>query len=244
MRKVYLWLEDGVKWPGFGSSGNQEGVSVVVFADRVDAGRRLAEQLLKYKGEDLLVLGIPRGGVIVASEVAKALKAPLDVVIARKIGAPFNSELAVGAVAPDGSVLYDEKMLSYFGIDKGVFENQIAAEVAEIERRLRLYRGEKENFYGKDKVVILVDDGIATGFTVQAALCFLRKQQPKRLVLAVPVIPRDTAVRLSEEVDELVALLIPDVFYAVGQFYRDFRQITDEEVIAALTHNNQGNDSE
>ncbi|HAA89693.1 MAG TPA: phosphoribosyltransferase [Peptococcaceae bacterium] len=221
-----------------------KGVSMVVFADRSDAGKRLAEKLLKYKGEHLLVLGIPRGGVIVAAEVAKALKAPLDVVIARKIGAPFNSELAVGAVAPDGSVLYDEKMLSYFGIDKGVFENQIAAEVAEIERRLRLYRGEKEGFNCADKVVILVDDGIATGFTVQAALRFLRKQQPKRLVLAVPVIPRDTAARLNEVVDELVALLIPDVFYAVGQFYRDFRQTTDQEVIAVLTHNNQRNDSE
>lgn len=209
----------------------------MIFSDRKDAGRRLAEKLLKFRGENLLVLGIPRGGVIVAAEVAEALDAPLDVIIPRKIGAPFNQELAVGAVAPDGTVLYDETMMRYLGLDESLLKRQISRELEEVRRRLKLYRGEQEPLDLEGRTAILVDDGIATGFTVQAALRSLRRQKPARLVLAVPVAPWEAVVRLKPEVDELIFLLNPEVFYAVGQFYKDFRQTTDEEVIAALAHN-------
>jgi len=211
----------------------------LVFSDRKEAGRRLAEKLLKFKNQNPLVLGIPRGGVVVAGEVASALEAPLDVIIPRKIGAPFNEELAVGAVAPDGTVLYDENALRCLGLDEKMLQKQISRALDEIKRRLRLYRGDEEPLACKGRTVIVVDDGIATGFTVQAALRSLRRQAPARLVLAVPVAPREGAARLKPVVDEFVCLLIPEVFYAVGQFYENFRQTADEEVISILAYNRE-----
>jgi predicted phosphoribosyltransferase len=198
-----------------------------------------------YKS-DAIVIGIPRGGVIVAAEVAAALDAPLDVIVPRKIGAPFNPELAVGAVAPDGTIFYDEALISYTGIDRQGLEQQAAKELQEIERRRGLYRGarvrkapagpESTPEY-RGRTVILVDDGIATGYTVQAALRSLRQQEPERLVLAVPVAPPASLARLRPDADEVICLFAPEDFYAVGQFYQDFGQTTDEEVIAALAHN-------
>lgn len=209
----------------------------MVFRDRIDAGRQLAFRLLHYKGKDVVVLGIPRGGVIVAAEVASQLGAPLDVIIPRKIGAPFNPELAVGAVAPDGTVIYDEDLLERCRIEKSSLQKEIAQEIEEIRERLRLYRGERHPLDCAGKTVIVIDDGIATGFTVQAALRSLRRENPEQLVLAVPVAPRDTLERLQQEVDELICLVTPEMFYAVGQFYDDFHQTTHEEVIAALAYN-------
>ena len=163
-----------------------------MFADRRDAGRRLAARLQHLQKPDVSVLGIPRGGVIVAAEVAAALDAPLDVIVPRKIGAPFNPELAVGAVAPDGTIFYDEALIDYAGIDRRDLERQAAKELQEIRRRLSIYRDArrwpKPSEY-RERTVILVDDGIATGYTVQAALRSLRRQKPSRLVLAVPVAP-------------------------------------------------------
>jgi predicted phosphoribosyltransferase len=210
-----------------------------VFADRKDAGRRLAARLQHLQKPGVSVLGIPRGGVIVAAEVAAALGAPLDVIVPRKIGAPFNPELAVGAVAPDGTIFYDEALIDYAGIDRRDLERQAAEELQEIRRRLSTYRdarAPKPSEY-RERTVILVDDGIATGYTVQAALRSLRRQKPSRLVLAVPVAPPESLARLKPNADEVICLLIPEAFYAVGQFYQDFRQTTDEEVIAALAHN-------
>jgi predicted phosphoribosyltransferase len=179
--------------------------------------------------------------VIVAAEVAAALGAPLDVIVSRKIGAPFNPELAVGAVAPDGTIFYDEAMISYAGIDRQSLKQQAARELQEIERRLGAYRGARVESAApvtapeyRGRIVILVDDGIATGYTVQAALRSLRRQKPARLVLAVPVASPDSLSRLGPDADEVICLLTPEDFYAVGQFYRDFRQTTDQEVIAAL----------
>jgi predicted phosphoribosyltransferase len=214
-----------------------------VFADRRDAGRRLAARLQHLQKQDVSVLGIPRGGVIVAAEVAAALDAPLDVIVSRKIGAPFNPELAVGAVAPDGTIFYDEILISCAGIDRRELEQQAARELQEIGRRLSVYRGAcagcgpgaVPDYLGR--TVILVDDGIATGYTVQAALRSLRRQKPDRLVLAVPVAPRDSLARIGSDADEVVCLLVPEDFYAVGQFYQDFRQTTDQEVIDALASN-------
>lgn len=215
-----------------------------LFQDRQTAGRELAEKLLKYKGEDLLVLGVPRGGVIVAAEVAKALAAPLDVIISRKIGAPFNPELALGAVAPDGTVLFDERLLDLLRLGRDDLQEEVADQLEEIRRRLKLYRGGREPSRYDGRTVIVVDDGIATGFTLRAALRWLRRHDPGKLVLAVPVAPPEVVERLRQEVDEVVCLETPEEFYAVGQFYKDFRQITDEEVVAALAHNYRHSDSQ
>ncbi len=213
-----------------------------MFTDRRDAGRRLAARLQHLQKPDAVVIGIPRGGVIVAAEVAAALNAPLDVIVPRKIGAPFNPELAVGAVAPDGTIFYDEALISYAGIDRQDLEQQAARELQEIGRRLSVYQVARSGGSGaapeyRGRTVILVDDGIATGYTVQAALLSLRQQKPGRLVLAAPVSPPDSLARLRPDADEIICLLVPEDFYAVGQFYQDFHQTTDQEVIAALAHN-------
>ncbi len=209
----------------------------MVFADRVAAGRMLAARLEKFRGADVLVLGIPRGGVVVAAEVARELQAPLDVVVPRKIGAPFDKELAVGAVGPDGTVLFDEFILKCLGLEKAALAEEVEAEIAEMKRRLALYRGGRPPFSCKGRTVIVVDDGIATGLTVRATLRALRKQDPAQLVLAVPVAPRESLEKLAPEADEIVVVHVPPYFYAVGQFYEDFRQTTDSEVISLLAHN-------
>jgi putative phosphoribosyl transferase len=189
---------------------------------------------------DVSVLGIPRGGVIVAEKVAEAL----DVIVPRKIGAPFNPELAVGAVAPDGTVFYDEALIKRVGIDRQSLEKQAAKELQEIETRLSTYCGAACTSSGpgaapeyQGRIVILVDDGIATGYTAQAALRSLRRQKPNRLVLAVPVAPPGSIYRLGADADEIICLLTTEDFYGVGQFYQDFRQATDQDVITALAHN-------
>ena len=205
------------------------------FIDRRDAGRRLAEALGFLRGRPgLVVLAVPRGGVVVGAEVARALKAPLDIVIARKIGAPDNPELAIGAVAPDGTAVFDDEMVQSLGISERY--KQAAAEQArqEIERRLRLYRGDRPPLDVAGKTAILTDDGVATGMTTLAAIRYLRKQRPRELVLAVPVGPPDTVAMLSREVDRAVVLYMPEVFWAVGVFYQRFEQTSDEEVVALL----------
>jgi len=205
------------------------------FIDRRDAGRRLAEALSFLQGRPgLVVLAVPRGGVVVGAEVARALKAPLDIVIARKIGAPDNPELAIGAVAPDGTAVFDEEMVRSLGVSEQY--KQAAAEEArrEIQRRLRLYRGDRPPLDVSGKTVILTDDGVATGMTTLAAIRYLRKQKPRELILAVPVGPPDTVAMLSREVDRAVVLYTPEVFWAVGAFYQRFEQTSDEEVIALL----------
>lgn len=190
------------------------------------------------------MLGVPRGGVIVAAEVAKDLKAPLDVIISRKIGAPFNPELAMGAVAPDGTVLYDERLMGVFGLKREALEEEVARQLEEIRRRERLYRGERKPPEYEGRTVIVIDDGIATGFTLRAALRSIGRHRPKKLVLAVPVAPPEVLAGLGGEVDEVVCLETPDEFYAVGQFYSDFSQTTDQEVVTALMHNQTPSDSQ
>lgn len=206
----------------------------MVFKNRQDAGLKLAEELLNYRDQNVIVLGIPRGGVIVAAEVAKALQAPLDVITPRKIGAPFNEELAVGAATPDGTVIFDKQALSLFKLREEDLREQIAREIAEMERRSQFYRKERGKLDCHGKTVLLIDDGIATGMTAKAALQSLRKQEPANLVLAVPVASQEAIADLQEYVDNLVCLQVPTVFYAVGQFYQDFSQTTDEEVLAVL----------
>ncbi|MEW6572298.1 MAG: phosphoribosyltransferase [Bacillota bacterium] len=205
-----------------------------MFTDRVDAGRRLAERLAGRELPQGLVLAIPRGGVVVGAEIARALSLTLDIIIPRKIGAPYNPELAIGAVTQDGTAIFNEELLRHFSIKDETKAQLVAHAVAEINRRMRLYRGDKPLLSWRNRTIILVDDGIATGFTVTAALRSLRKADPKKIILAVPVAPPDTLENLRPEVDELICLLVPELFMAVGQFYYHFDQTSDQEVISLL----------
>lgn len=203
-----------------------------MFRDRTHAGRLLAEELSAGYAErdDVIVLGIPRGGVILANEVARRLSLPLDIIVTSKIGAPGNPEYAIGAVDPDGEVTTNP----YAGY--GLTElKQLAVPVHQkITSRLDLYRGTQAPLELKGKTVILVDDGIATGLTVLSAIAYLRRHGVSSIVVAVPVIAAGAASIIRPEVDELVALEEPEVFYAVGQFYRHFDQVTDDEVLETL----------
>ena len=206
------------------------------FRDRSDAGRRLAKALSGYKDRHAVILALPRGGVPVAAEVAATLGAPLDLILVRKIGVPAQPELAMGAVV-DGLapiVVRNEEVIRLSGTTAQEFDTACEEERAEIERRRKLYIGERPRAKIAGQVAIVVDDGIATGATTRAALQAVRKQKPKELVLAVPVAPRDTIEELRQEVDALICLEMPDPFIAIGCFYRDFGQVSDEEVVAVL----------
>jgi putative phosphoribosyl transferase len=206
----------------------------MIFQDRVDAGVRLAEALERYRSARPLVLALPRGGVPVAYEVARALGAPLDVWIVRKIGAPGQPELGMGAVSEGGAVFRDRKIMDAVGASDLDVARLIARETAEVERRVRLFRGSREAPPVRGRTVIVVDDGVATGGTTRAALLALRGLEPRRLVLAVPVGARETIESLRAEVDDLVCLYAPENLGAIGAFYQDFRPTTDEEVLELL----------
>lgn len=201
----------------------------MMFKDRREAGKMLAERLGHYKGRDVIVLAIPRGGVVVGGVIAEELEAPLDIIIARKIGAPGNPEYAVGAVSPDGTTFIDREAVDFLGISDEYLEEEKKRQMVEIERRAVRYRSGSE-YALKGKVAILVDDGVATGYTAMAALEFARKRAPSRLIFAVPVGPPATLRRLREMADEVVCLDTPLGFHAISQFYRDFEQVSDEEV--------------
>ena len=205
------------------------------FEDRKQAGEILFDKLKKYKGEkDLLVLGIPRGGVPVAKVIAEKLNAPLDVIVSRKIGAPGQEELAIGAVGPNGTYILDDELISRLQAKSDYIEEKIEDKKVEVEERLKEFRDDKPLYDLKGAVVILVDDGIATGSTVKASISFMRKKGAKKIILAVPVAPQDSVDELNELADEYIALHTPKQFYAVGQFYRDFPQISNEEVVKLL----------
>jgi putative phosphoribosyl transferase len=205
------------------------------FRDRTDAGRLLAERLCAYAGRsDLLVLGLPRGGVPVAFEVAQALQAPLDIFLVRKLGVPFHKELAMGAIAMGGIRVLNRDVIEEFRIAEELIEAIAAQEQQELERREIVYRGNRPPLSIKGKTVILVDDGIATGSTMHAALAALKKQEPASLVVAVPTAARSAKEEFQNEADDFVAVLTPERFAAVGQWYEDFSQTTDAEVRALL----------
>lgn len=189
----------------------------------------LASKLMDY-AEKAIVLAIPRGGVVVGFEVAKKLRIPIDIIVPRKIGAPFNPELAIGAVTEDGTMILDRQLIEYLGVSESYIEEESAQQRLEIKRRLRLYRGGTSFLNLKGLQVILVDDGVATGATVRAALASIRKKDPKSVILAVPVAPPSTIRDLKREADDVIYLAAPEPFYAIGQFYRDFAQTSDEEV--------------
>jgi len=207
----------------------------MLFRDRHEAGKLLAQKLLDLKGNpNAIVLGIPRGGVVVAYEVAKTLGLPLDVFVARKIGAPGNPELAIGAVASDGTVVLDELSISLMGVPKQYIEKETERQKEEIRKRIQAYRGGREGYSLQGKIVILVDDGVATGATIIASLRAIKASNPSQTILAVPVAPPDTVEKLRCEADKVICLYTPSPFWAVGAFYVNFEQISDEEVQALL----------
>src|SRR5712672_166447 len=203
----------------------------MIFRDRTDAGRFLAKKLARYKCRtDVLVLGLPRGGVPVAFEVAKALHAPLDVFLVRKLGVPGHEELAMGAIATGGVRVINEDVVRMLQIPDAVIDAVAAREQQELQRREHLYRDDLPPPNVQGRTVILIDDGLATGSTMRAAVMALRKQHPARIVVAVPVAAPSTCSELQAEVDEIICAQMPEPFYGVGFWYEDFSQISDKEV--------------
>ena len=219
-----------------GGISQESGIPNGRFNDRRQAGLMLSRALMHLKSRSPIVLALPRGGVPVAAEVALALQAPLDLVVVRKIGAPFHRELGVGALVllDRPEVVWNHPLLAELGLTEARLSGDVEVQEIEARRRLALYRGSRPALDLKGRTVILVDDGLATGITAQAALQALRRARPACLVLAVPVAPPDTLARLAREADECVCLMQPPWFSAVGQFYADFDQTSDEEVISLL----------
>ena len=206
----------------------------ILFEDRVDAGRQLAERLAPYAEERPMVFALPRGGVPVGYEISRALGVPLEVFVSRKLGAPGQPEFGIGAVAPGGVRVLNERAVRALGIEEDYLEMISARELAEAERRLKLFRGDRPYPDLERRTAILVDDGLATGVTARAALLALRRMNPRRLVLAVPVCALQTAELLRPEADDLICLLAPANLEAVGLWYRNFEQTSDEEVVRLL----------
>ncbi len=203
------------------------------FLDRNQAGRRLAEELLVFKDERPVVLALPRGGLPIGYEAAKALAAPLDLVFVRKIGAPLRPELALGAVADGGHpiTIRNDEVIRMLRVPESYLQEEVRQKLAEIDRRRALYMSGRPRVEVKGRTAIVVDDGIATGATVRAALRSVRKSEPARLVLAVPVAPLETTEALKDDADEVVCLETPVPFFAISMFYQRFEQVSDQEVV-------------
>lgn len=214
-------------------------METMIFKNRREAGRQLGTAFIKrgYMGKNTLVLGIPRGGLVVADEVAKALSATLDVIIARKLRAPYQPELGIGAVVDGDHIVLNEEVIRSVAVSQDYLNREIAYQKEEIERRLRFYRGGHPAPEVAGKTVIVVDDGIATGYTFRASLESLRQRHPDRLVAAAPVASRDSAEMLKAFADEVVCLHTPVSFFSVGAWYENFDQTSDEEAVAILRRN-------
>lgn len=205
------------------------------FRDRRDAGRQLAAQLLEYRSRnDVVVLGLPRGGIPVAFEVAQSLRAPLDVMVVRKLGLPGHEELAMGAIASGGVRVLNRDVVEWLRVPGQIIDAVAEREQAELERREQFYRGGRPGLDVARRTVILVDDGLATGATMRAAIAALRGREPKEIVVAVPVAPASTCREMARAADRVVCVVRPEFFGAVGEWYEDFRQISDEEVRGLL----------
>lgn len=205
----------------------------MLFKDRKDAGRQLAIAIQKLSLKKSLIIALPRGGVAVAAEVAHQLQFPLDIIIPRKIGAPFNPELAIGALL-ENEILLDEPLIASFNIDRAQIESEIEKEKKEAKRRLLLYRQGKPPQDFRGKTIVVVDDGIATGATMRVSVRYLQKQKAQRIIIAVPVAPLEIIQDFRKEGFEVICLYTPSTFDAVGQFYENFAQTTDEQVLELL----------
>jgi len=211
-----------------------------LFRDRRDAGRKLAQKLIAYVGRtDVIVLALPRGGVPVAYEVALALHAPLDIFIVRKLGLPGHEELAIGAIASGGARVLNEDIIQYLRISEAIIEVIAQRELQELQRRERAYRGERPPLEVKGRTIILIDDGLATGASMRAAVAGLRIHHPAQIVIAVPTAAPETCEALEPEVDQMICATTPEPFYGVGRWYEDFSQTTDEEVRTLLQEANR-----
>ena len=207
----------------------------MIFKDRKDAGRRLLPKIKHYKEDPkAIVLGLPRGGVVLANEIAQGLGLTLDVVVPRKIGSPFNHEFAIGAIAEDGEGIFDQQTISTYGISQDYIKKEVEKEKAEAERRLKLYRGSRPVLKLKGKTAILVDDGVATGSTMLAAIKSAKYRGAEKIVVAAPVIAQDSLKKIKKEADEIIYLQAPSFFAAVGAFYEIFNQTEDAEVIEIM----------
>ena len=206
----------------------------MIFRDRKDSGMRLAQALKELKGMNVIVLAIPRGGVPVAKEVASFLGCEMDLIITRKVGAPGNPEFAIGSVTQDGELITDREFATSYGVGERYLIEESKRQADIIKERLRRFRGDRPYPSLKDRIVVVVDDGIATGYTIRAAVQSVRRKNPAKLILAVPVAPRDTIEDLRKEVDQVVCLSAPEIFYAIGEFYENFEQVEDEEVVRIL----------
>ncbi|MDO8577734.1 MAG: phosphoribosyltransferase family protein [Dehalococcoidales bacterium] len=204
------------------------------FENREEAGRLLAAELSEYHNQNAVVLGIPRGGIVPAREIARALDAELDIVLARKLRMLGFEELAIGSVAEDGKLFLNHEVVGQFGVVEAYIQQEKAHQLAEIKRRTELFRRVRPKVPLKGRIVIVTDDGVATGATAQAALWSVRLEHPKKLVVAMPVGPEDTIRRLAEDVDEMLCLRVPPLFSAVGQFYEQFNPVEDEDVLRIL----------
>lgn len=204
------------------------------FSDRPEAGQLLVRELEKFHRKNVVVLGIPRGGVIVASQIARGLEVDLDIVLAHKLGAPENKELAVGAICEDGMLFVNKTVASYVGADDRYIEHEKTYQLQEISHKVQLYRSILPKLSLEGRIVIVTDDGVATGATMQIALWAIRQEKPKKLVLALPVGPQDTVTKLSEDADETICLRTPLNFDALGRFYLGFSQVEDEQLLKIL----------
>ena len=205
-----------------------------LFANRVEAAKRLASALADFVNKDAIVLAIPRGGVVVGFEIARSLGLPLDVIVPRKIGAPDNPELAIGAMTEDGTIILDDELVNYLRVTRAYIKEESERQRLEIEHRLRLYRGDMPRPNLKKRDVIIVDDGIATGSTMKAALASVRKSGAKTITVAIPVGPPSTIRELEKQADRVVCLYTPQPFHAIGEFYEDFAQTENDEVTELL----------
>lgn len=203
----------------------------MVFKNREEAGKKLASKLKNFQNKkNLIVLAIPRGGLVVGKELSQALDCPLDIIVTKKIGAPGNPELAIGAVGATGEPVINMELAHKVGADEKYLQKEIANRQAEVGRRVKEYRGDKPSLNLKNKIVIITDDGVATGATMEVAVEVVRQEEPKKIVVAVPVTARDSLEKLEEKADEVIYLDAPLMFFAVGQFYQEFGQVSDKEV--------------
>lgn len=209
------------------------------FSGRVEAGQLLARELEKLRGQKAVVLGIPRGGIVVAYQIARELEADLDIILSHKLGAPGNPELAIGAVCEDGKLFVDETITSCVGADDSYIQSEKTRQLQQIARRVQRYRDVLPKLALEARVVIVTDDGVATGATMQAALWAVRQERPEEIVAALPVGPEDTLTKLSENADETICLQAPPFFSAISQFYLQFTQVEDEQLLEILEEENK-----
>ncbi len=210
-----------------------------MYQDRRHAGETLADELAARRYEDIRLFAVPRGGVIVAAPVADRLGVGIDILVTRKIGHPANPEVAIGAVMADGTAVLDEELIRAYAVPQEYLDRAITREFAEIERRMIAYTGSAATPDIAGRAAVIVDDGIATGYTIRAAIAWLKTLGPAKIVVAVPVAPPETVAEIAGDIDEIVCPLQPAAFMAVGQYYRDFPQTSDEEVLAVLRSTNK-----